>query len=104
MPICECARRQVRGGVEMGFMSTTASKEVAMAYAGSHKKAAVVFEIQMGMLDRGANLSWISQCARRTARTPHRPRRDSHRCLLFTSSMRVANLFTSLFASPSSSM
>ena len=53
----------VRGGVELAFMSTTRDREVALAYAGTSDKAGLVFEIQMGMLDKGADLSWCSQCA-----------------------------------------
>ena len=51
----------VRGGVEYAFMSTTSDKKVAMEYAAGSGKQGIVFEIQMGMLDRGADLSWISQ-------------------------------------------
>jgi len=47
-----------RGGIELGFMSTTEDKGVAVAYA---RQKGVIFEMQMGMIDRGANLSWISQ-------------------------------------------
>eukprot|EP00965_Chrysotila_dentata_P144564 4775357-Pleurochrysis_carterae.AAC.2 len=52
----------VRGGVERAFMSTTTDRAVAMAYATSAPgKASVVFEIQQGMIDRGADISPISQ-------------------------------------------
>ena len=51
----------VRGGIELGFMSTTTDREVAMHYAKSEKKSSVVFEMQMGMVDRGAPLKWCSQ-------------------------------------------
>ena len=50
----------VCGGVENGFMSTTLDRRVAMAYAGSGG-ASAVYEIRMGMVDRGADLSWLSQ-------------------------------------------
>ena len=36
-------------------MSTTTDRDVAMQYAASGGKG-VVFEIQMGMIDRGANI------------------------------------------------
>ena len=49
----------VCGGVEYGFMSTTTDREVAVHYAGA--KAGIVFEIQLGMVDRGASLRWLSQ-------------------------------------------
>ncbi|KAK3271455.1 hypothetical protein CYMTET_20194 [Cymbomonas tetramitiformis] len=53
----------VKGGVEMAFMSTTTSEEVALQYADSsdERKAAFVFEVQMGMVDRGADISPFSQ-------------------------------------------
>ena len=41
-------------------MSTTSHREVAMAYAASGGKG-VVFEIQQGMVNRGADISWLSQ-------------------------------------------
>ena len=54
-----------RGGVEFGFMSTTTEKHVAYDYAiakdGSAKKAAVIYEIDEGAIDRGADVSWLSQ-------------------------------------------
>ncbi|CAK0811513.1 unnamed protein product, partial [Prorocentrum cordatum] len=50
----------VKGGIEYGFMSTTTDREVAMQYA-SGQSAGTVLEIQTGMIDRGAELSWISQ-------------------------------------------
>ena len=51
------------GGVEFAFMSTTADRTVAMQYAkGSQQsKASTVMEIKMGMIDRGADLQWLSQ-------------------------------------------
>ena len=63
----------VRGGVEGGFMSTTTDKATASFYAkggsdkaksGMTKKGmapAVLFETQMGMVDRGADVGWLSQ-------------------------------------------
>ena len=50
----------VSGGVEFGFMSTTTNKEVAIGYA-SGRPNATVLKIAMGMIDRGADISWISQ-------------------------------------------
>ena len=45
----------VRGGIELGFMSTTLTRNVAMKFASSDEsKPSLVFEIQMGMVDRGA--------------------------------------------------
>ena len=56
----------VRGGIEYGFSSTSTDKEQALAYAGGgadrkEGDAATIFEMQMGMVDRGANLTWLSQ-------------------------------------------
>ena len=56
----------VRGGIEYGFSSTTVDREQAMMYAqGSTDKkdgdASTIFEMQMGMVDRGADLTWLSQ-------------------------------------------
>jgi hypothetical protein len=48
-----------RGAVEFGFMSTTRDRSVAVGYAGAG--AATVMEMQQGMIDRGADLSWLSQ-------------------------------------------
>ena len=50
----------VAGGVEFAFMSTTLDKSVALHYAAAGG-AGLCFEIQMGMVDRGADLSWLSQ-------------------------------------------
>ena len=46
----------VRGGIELGFMSTTTKRDVAMKKfaGGDDNKPSLVFEIQMGMVDRGA--------------------------------------------------
>ena len=53
----------VRGGVEASFMSTSTSKEVAVGYAGGcdAKGTPMVFEMNQGMVDRGAEISWLSQ-------------------------------------------
>ena len=51
----------VRGGVEKAFLSTTYDREVATNYASANDKPSIVFEIQMGMVDRGCELGWISQ-------------------------------------------
>ena len=45
----------VMGGIELGFMSTTTERDVALMYMQQRKEAAkMVFEIRMGMIDRGA--------------------------------------------------
>jgi NLR family CARD domain-containing protein 3 len=56
-----------RGGVEYGFMSTTTEKEVAHEYMTAGRgdiestSAALMYEIEEGTIDRGADVSWISQ-------------------------------------------
>jgi hypothetical protein len=37
----------VRGGIEMGFMSTTTNRSIAMDFASTEKKPSVVFEMQV---------------------------------------------------------
>ena len=49
----------VRGGIEYGFSSTTTDRAQAVSYAQG--SASTIFEMQMGMVDRGADLSWLSQ-------------------------------------------
>ena len=50
-----------------GFSSTSTDKHQALMYAGGGSEerqdgdACTVFEMQMGMVDRGANLTWLSQ-------------------------------------------
>lgn len=53
----------VRGGVEFSFMSTTKSFDVAMDYARAKGSSSVsiVFEMIQGLVDRGADLKWLSQ-------------------------------------------
>jgi hypothetical protein len=52
----------VRGGIETAFMSTTRDRDVACQYATSGSGApGVVFSIRQGMIDRGADISWLSQ-------------------------------------------
>ena len=52
-----------RGFAEWGFMSTTASKDIAISYAGvnEHKPLPTVFEIRVGAVDRGACIREFSQ-------------------------------------------
>uniref|UniRef100_A0A7S2D976 Uncharacterized protein n=1 Tax=Haptolina brevifila TaxID=156173 RepID=A0A7S2D976_9EUKA len=51
----------VMGGVEAAFTSTTREKEVALQYAANEGGAGFVFEIAQGMVDRGADMQWLSQ-------------------------------------------
>ena len=49
----------IAGGVEFGFLSTTAERAQAVHYAQG--QASLIFESLMGMIDRGADISWLSQ-------------------------------------------
>ena len=51
----------IRGGIEFGFMSTTTNRKAAEFYASGHAFVSIVLEMQMGMVDRGASLSELSQ-------------------------------------------
>ena len=51
----------VRGGIDPAFMSTTLDRAVALAYAESSGGPGIVFSIQQGMVDRGADIGWLSQ-------------------------------------------
>lgn len=52
----------VRGGVEFGFLSCSTKKAEALRYAkiGQTGKP-ILFEMKMGMIDRGADFEWLSQ-------------------------------------------
>jgi len=53
---------KAKGGVEGGFMSLTTSREVAVHYASSKKSTlGTIYEVDMSTMDRGAELSWLSQ-------------------------------------------
>ena len=49
----------IRGGVELGFMSTSRSMHAAMDYA-KMSGVKLIFEIKQGMVARGADVSWLS--------------------------------------------
>ena len=51
----------VRGGIDSGFLSTTLVRKEAMENAADGKTAPLLFEIQQGMIDRGADISFLSQ-------------------------------------------
>ena len=52
----------VMGGVDRAFMSTSTEREVAIGYVKqSNKVQKILFEIRMGMIDRGADVSCLSQ-------------------------------------------
>ena len=50
-----------RGGVELGIMSTTTTRGIAVQYSGAEKGRPTIFEIEVGQVDRGAPLRWVSQ-------------------------------------------
>ncbi len=47
--------------MELGFLSRTLNKNVALIYSGVKKNKGVVFEIDIGSIDCGAQLSDVSQ-------------------------------------------
>ena len=55
------------GGVEPSVLATTEEWDTAVFYskrpakAGSDRTAAIIFEIEVGQVDRGADISWLSQ-------------------------------------------
>lgn len=56
----------IRGGIEFGFQSTTRERAQAVHYAkgggfATKGEAMTIMEMQMGMIDRGADLTWLSQ-------------------------------------------
>lgn len=55
--------QNVCGGVEYGFMSTTSNQDVALMFAkdGDRQTASTLVVAEMGMIDRGASLDWLSQ-------------------------------------------
>ena len=50
-----------RGAVELGMMSTTTDRKVAIQYSGRNKKRGTIFEIEAGRIDIGADLKILSQ-------------------------------------------
>ena len=64
----------VKGGIESAFMSTTLNEKVAISYASSGNGTGFVFEIQQGMVDRGADIGASpapTPIRRHTPCTPH---------------------------------
>ena len=51
----------VRGGIDSAFMSATFLRKEAINYAANGTTAPLLFEIQQGMIDRGADISFLSQ-------------------------------------------
>ena len=63
LPKCFWSTNQwgARGGVELAFLSTTTRREVAMQYIPQGKALPTVLEIEVGMIDKGASVSLLSQ-------------------------------------------
>lgn len=53
-----------RGGVELGLLSMTTNREIALQYSGKSDFRPTVFEIDVGQVDRGASVNWLSQYPR----------------------------------------
>ena len=60
-------------------MSTTLDRTVAMGYAsGDETKMGIVIEVQQGQVNRGADLSWLSQYPHEQERAAHAPNLQGH--------------------------
>jgi ankyrin repeat protein len=55
-----CKEGGGRGGVDFGFLSTSTNEMVAVSYIGG-KAMPVLFQFDVGDIDRGASLSFLSQ-------------------------------------------
>ena len=55
-----------RGGTEFAFMSTTTNKSVAVSYINTEKGLPILFEFEVGCIDRGAPLSFLSRRGRKS--------------------------------------
>ena len=49
-----------KGGVDFGFVSTSTDRAVATSYLGG-KEMPILFQFEVGDIDRGASLSFLSQ-------------------------------------------
>ena len=50
-----------RGGAEFAFLSTSTNKDVAVSYIDTEKGLPILFEFEVGSIDRGAPISFLSQ-------------------------------------------
>jgi hypothetical protein len=57
----QCDGRGVRGGAELGFLSATSRRSVALEYSGVKQKRGVLLELEVGAVDNGARLDMLSQ-------------------------------------------
>lgn len=62
---------KLRCGVDYAFCSTTLNRQIAEEYSNSTHGISTILEIQQGMVDRGADLSWISQASALALRYSH---------------------------------
>ena len=64
-----------KGGVEYGFLSTSADIEVALTYAGIQKNRPnpIIFELDIGKTSMGADVSFLSQFPHEKGACPCRP-------------------------------
>ena len=58
--ISKSVPRGGRGGVDFGFLSTTTNESVAVSFLGG-KEMPVLFQFEVGDIDHGASLSFLSQ-------------------------------------------
>jgi NLR family CARD domain-containing protein 3 len=54
-------KRNTRGGVELGFLSTTLNRSTALEYSGVMRGRGIILEIDVGAIDCGAQLDCLSQ-------------------------------------------
>ncbi len=56
------AKVRLQGGVELGLMSTTANRDIALQYSGAGQgKLATILEAEVGRIDGGGQLGLLSQ-------------------------------------------
>ncbi len=50
-----------KGGMELGFLSTTLNQNVALEYLGKKQGHSILLDIDIGDIDNGASLDYMSQ-------------------------------------------
>ena len=53
--------RGVRGGAELGFLSATVQRDIALEYSCAKKHCGVLLKLDIGAIDNGARLDSLSQ-------------------------------------------
>ena len=61
MDVVEEKPEGFRGGVELGFLSLSESRGTALRYGSMRGKRGTVFEVQVGRVDIGASIQFLSQ-------------------------------------------